>query len=249
MGLLKALVAFLRSELVSAFFHSYGVPIVLASLYVVAALMSGQYAPLAIMGATIVFAFACIASAAIEQQRYMTALREQVITGKPLPKSLFPYSKLIKRGAKPEIEVNHYNGQIAVLDVHNKGGDAIFWAQAQILKVSKGEFTHYAPYQMIWQSIDDHKKLADHKAVIERGQTMRLLVAEYSPSEWSGGSRLLVLGDTHAVQGLPVSDRGESPVVFIDVRIHSDPPMEESFIDGYKVHSPRDLYAVRFITE
>src|SRR5262245_6796911 len=123
---------FLRNRVVVWLWSTYAVPVVLTALFIATSWITGVHGPWIVLGAIATFAVGSFGAAAIEHQRYLREARTRLVTGQPVPMPTLPTKSLLRREAPPRINVTPYDGEEAILMVHNSGGDAVFSAEGQI---------------------------------------------------------------------------------------------------------------------
>jgi hypothetical protein len=142
-------------------------------------------------------------------------------------------------GPAPEITVTPYEGEEAILYIHNTGGDGVLSADAQIVNVDVAPVGHAAPYRMRWRDTTTHKVIKEHECLVPSGGRLKLLVAHWaSGGDW-GKPSLVVIGDDWAVDSYrhdPWEKR--SPIVTIEITIHSVPSLSPPFTGLYSVYIP-----------
>jgi len=150
-----------------------------------------------------------------------------------------PKSKDDRDGPAPEITAIPYDGEEAILLIENKGGDAVFIADAQIVEVSPGSVRHTAPYRMRWRDTTTHDVVKEHEYLIPHNGRAKLLLTYWeSGGDW-GKPSLVVIGDALRVDSYR-HDPWEkpSPRVMIEVTIKSVPPLAQSFKRRYSCWIP-----------
>jgi len=171
--------------------------------------------------------------------------RTHIGTGKPVPPVVISARQVLRRDNRtPQMSVQAFAGEEAVLLIQNDGGDAEFRAEGQIVGISPGNIRHTAPYQMRWRNPKDHKTVRSHNVVITNGERLKLILASYSSGGDWGKPGLQIIGDEWVVDDFRYQ-YGESPIVTIELAISAQPALATEWRRQYSVWIPKDLYAVQ----
>lgn len=147
-------------------------------------------------------------------------------------------------GERPRLTVRPCGGKVAVLEIENSGGTCSLTAWGRILSVDGGSFKKRDSYPMLWRMDWQRAYVAaPHGAVLRRiGPPLKMSIAEHDIVAAGAitESILAIDGGPGRVDAIHYNPKYGSPVVTIEIRIESEPPLEPPFRRTYTAHVPAD---------